>query len=345
VKRVRPSELSPWRRRRATALGIGLVAAVAIGQAGLIDRDDAKQRAASPTAAERRSTAPRASGRQTSSTRPRVHVYGDSLLWEAATQVRTELRVGRKLNVEIRSMPGSSLCDWLPDLEKSASTKQPPDAVVLTFSGDTFTPCVQDPQTGEPLIGDALERRYIDDLDRVVTMYATTTRFFLIGHPVNAWESTTGPTHPVRVAYQGAANRFPNVTYVEGDTFLIDESGATAFELPCLLIEPCPKNATTNIVRSFDGVHFCPGTARRDGSCRIWSSGAFRYALAWASQVREAIVSGEPVPAPTTTTAPAAGQQTPTTTTNPTSSTSSTSSTSTTARRLQQASRATRPRQ
>jgi hypothetical protein len=61
-------------------------------------------------------------------------------------------------------------------------------------------------------------------------------------------------------------------------------NGAFTWSLPCLPFEPCTGASGTNIVRSPDGVHFCPtGDTTIEGYfevCNVYSSGAFRFAAA-----------------------------------------------------------------
>jgi hypothetical protein len=62
---------------------------------------------------------------------------------------------------------------------------------------------------------------------------------------------------------------------------LPDTSSRSSFALS---FEPCTGPAGTNVVRSPDGVHFCPdGHTKIEGAyivCDVYSSGAFRFAMA-----------------------------------------------------------------
>ena len=62
--------------------------------------------------------------------------------------------------------------------------------------------------------------------------------------------------------------------------------------LPCLQDEPCVGGIDgQNVVRSADGIHFCPSNAEADrgvtGECPVWSSGAHRYGHTLAAPVFE----------------------------------------------------------
>jgi len=78
------------------------------------------------------------------------------------------------------------------------------------------------------------------------------------------------------------------VTYVDAGT-AVQLGTEYTDELPCLPEEPCPGGSGTTVVRSYDGVHLCPGDdTHRDAvtkRCLVWSSGAYRYARAMAAPV------------------------------------------------------------
>ena len=72
-----------------------------------------------------------------------------------------------------------------------------------------------------------------------------------------------------------------HVTYVDAGAAVEGPGGTFARTLPCLIGEPCTGpvvgGVPSNVVRSPDGVHFCPVTVVRV-SCPVYSSGAFRFA-------------------------------------------------------------------
>ena len=68
-------------------------------------------------------------------------------------------------------------------------------------------------------------------------------------------------------------------------------SGGFTWDLPCMSIEPsCGANGS-NVVRSPDGIHFCPdgtpSTRGVTGPCDEYSPGAFRFALAIVSAMTQ----------------------------------------------------------
>ena len=64
--------------------------------------------------------------------------------------------------------------------------------------------------------------------------------------------------------------------------------------LPCFIGEPCTgpvvRGVLSNVVRSADGVHFCP-VAEVDERCPVYSSGAFRFADAMVHALAASVCS------------------------------------------------------
>jgi len=87
--------------------------------------------------------------------------------------------------------------------------------------------------------------------------------------------------------YQVLADSQPRTTFVDGNHD-IAPGGVYAPTQPCLWFETCGLGGQ-NIVRSPDGLHFCPlGLADPQGlfgSCAVYSSGATRYAMTLAEPV------------------------------------------------------------
>ena len=81
-----------------------------------------------------------------------------------------------------------------------------------------------------------------------------------------------------------------HVTYVDAGAAVEAPGHAYTDTLPCLAHEQCSgpmvNGIATNVVRSADGVHFCPTEEGNDagviGGCPVYSSGAYRYAKAMA---------------------------------------------------------------
>ena len=75
--------------------------------------------------------------------RPLVILYGDSLAWEAEDSFVGAFAGQPGVEVLTRTHGGTAICDWLDEMQDDAA-RLAPGAVVLEFSGNNLTPCMQD---------------------------------------------------------------------------------------------------------------------------------------------------------------------------------------------------------
>ena len=226
--------------------------------------------------------------------RPVVVLYGDSLAWESR-QAFTEWFTDRPgVEVITRTFGGTAICDWLDQMADDAVSLVP-GIVVVEFSGNSFTPCMQD-EAGVPLTGDAVTERYLVDAAAVIALFAPIgTKVVFAGAPVS------GPTSAVvgrmNSLYADLADRHDGVWYEDAGAAVLDDDNYT-ISLPCLSSEPCEGGYNSdglpvNIVRAPDGIHFCPVSGEAfagvTDNCPVWSSGAYRYGRAMAQPVIEAL--------------------------------------------------------
>jgi hypothetical protein len=171
--------------------------------------------------------------------------------------------------------------------------------VVVEFSGNALTPCMLDPD-GEPLAGAAYLDRYRADAEAVVKIFSPLeARLYFAGAPSPAVVGGDDSFRGGRLddAYRElAAARGPRVAFVDAGAAVLDR-GRWTRSLPCLPEEPCGGSTDgsppVNVVRAPDGNHFCPvakhAVSGVTGDCPVWSSGAYRYALAMAQPVLDAL--------------------------------------------------------
>jgi hypothetical protein len=198
----------------------------------------------------------------------RIVLLGDSLADESAPVIDY---VTGDLPIIRRHMGGTAPCDWLGrDLEATPAT-----VVVITFTGNNYTPCILG-EAGERLSGDRLVERYRADVTLLVeTARAAGAWVVLVGqanhHPLLGVE---GQIAGLNAAYRDLAERLPMVAFVDAGAAVEAADGSYTDRLPCTELDiDCAVDGTT-VVRG-DGVHFCPvvGVA----PCPVWSSGAVRY--------------------------------------------------------------------
>ncbi|MGH9032421.1 MAG: hypothetical protein ACRDY4_05710 [Acidimicrobiia bacterium] len=160
-----------------------------------------------------------------------------------------------------------------------------PDAVVIQFAGNTYTPCMRGPD-GESLSTEAVESRYAVDLAEAVAIFiGPGTAVYLVTTPLGV--GLRDPVDLSAVYRDVAARAGPAVEVVDAGVALRDDQGRYPPALPCLPHETPAHGCDGGRipVRSRDGVHFCddPGGAL---ACPAYSSGAWRFARAVSAPLR-----------------------------------------------------------
>jgi hypothetical protein len=171
--------------------------------------------------------------------------------------------------------------------------KSHPQVAVLEFSGNTFTSCMGGCSEGST----AAITRYCGDTTEAINLFlAVGTHVFLDGSPIDYSQWVTHDRHwnDLNSALSALAARYPGrVSYVDAGRAVEGPGHSFTWTLPCLSFEPCTgpvvSGLRTNIVRSSDGVHFCPANSGNSqgqvAPCDVFSSGAFRFAMAMAAPV------------------------------------------------------------
>jgi len=246
-------------------------------------------------------------------TRPvRVGLFGDSLAVQAEPYVDLLIQAGGKAAVSNFTYGGTAACDWLPAMRRFARTDHP-QAVVLEFAGNTFSPC---------MLGYAAHLRtsvrlYCSAISQAIQAFLTMgTHVFLVRTPItrNEWVTHDRDWNDLNNAFATLAAQHPNrVADVDAGRSVEGPHHSFVSTMACMYFEPCSgptiAGVKTDVVRSPDGIHFCPTNTGagngRVGRCPVYSSGAFRFAAAMAGPViRQLHLSGTRA-TNTTTSAPA----------------------------------------
>jgi hypothetical protein len=224
----------------------------------------------------------------------RVVLYGDSLAAQSQEFFVSKLARAGMTRVTTRTFGGTAICDWLGQMRADAGAIHP-DAVVVEFSGNALTPCMQ-ALDGHPLSGPAYFEKYAADAAAVLDIFTPRHSIVLFaGAPISrtaerAGDQTTTILHGI---YAAAARSSPYGRYTDAGASVLS-GGRWAETLPCLAAEPCTggrdANGTpVNVVRAPDGGHFCPGAPPAVGgvtaACPVWDSGAWRFGNAMAAPV------------------------------------------------------------
>jgi len=172
---------------------------------------------------------------------------------------------------------GTAPCDWRDvNLQANRST-----VVVITFTGNTLTECMSDGEGGH-LVDEALVERYRHDIGVLIDKARRVgARVVLVGQPLRAASFDADvEVNGINEVYRDYAAMFPYVSFVDAGRAVETADGQFTDRLPCTPYDTdCAADGTT-VVRG-DGVHFCPIVG--ENPCSVWSSGAFRFALAIAS--------------------------------------------------------------
>jgi hypothetical protein len=204
-----------------------------------------------------------------------IALYGDSLANQSAQDFSFLATVSGATPL-LRTFGGIAICDDLGAMASDASTVHPTVAV-MEFSGDDQTPCMAGYTVGTP----AYYQKYQTDAQTAINIFRSNgIPVILIGAPIDVWPDLTAKINSLNAIYASLASGNPGVSYVDaGQSVLLN--GQYTKTLPCLPDEPCTGPSGTNVVRSPDGVHFCPdGNVSAAGVCDVYSSGAFRFATA-----------------------------------------------------------------
>jgi hypothetical protein len=222
----------------------------------------------------------------------RVGLFGDSLAVQAEPYFNLLIQAGGKATVSDFTYGGTATCDWLPAMRRFARTDHP-QAVVLEFIGNTFSPCMLGCAAGSR----TAVHLYCSAMTQAIQSFlAAGTHVYLAGTPITRTQWTTHDRSwdALNKAFAGFAAQHPGrVTYVAAGSAVEGRHHSFVSTLPCLSFEACTgptiAGVRTDVVRSPDGIHFCPfqnANARGQvGRCSGYSSGAFRFATAMAGPV------------------------------------------------------------
>ena len=222
----------------------------------------------------------------------RVGLFGDSLAVQSEPYFNLLVQAGGKADVTDFSYGGTAACDWLSKMRTYARTEHP-QAVVFEFIGNTFTACMKGCLFGSP----AAVTLYCSAISTAINVFlGLGTHVFLVGTPITrsewiAHDSSGTPSTWLSRLWRPSI--LLEVTYVDAGRAVEGPHQSFVSTLPCLFFEPCTgptiDGVRTNVVRSPDGIHFCPNQVGNAvgvvPGCDTYSSGAFRFAAAMAGPV------------------------------------------------------------
>lgn len=203
--------------------------------------------------------------------RPRVYVYGDSLAWESAKEIR-QWAAARGYDAVLRTRFGGAPCSLFAEMRADRNTR--PRMAIISFAGNSnyLAPCVGTSHL-------ASYRAQMQEVQRIWT--GSGTRL--------AWVSTprlpVAYTEDAQDVMRSEAQRLGMVVGDGGK--YVSPNRVWAWTQPCMAGERCVGRQLNgavapgrNIVRANDRVHFCPGPSHGFDPCSTYSSGSWRFARA-----------------------------------------------------------------
>ena len=158
------------------------------------------------------------------------------------------------------------------------------NAIHVDPAGNSITPCMSDGGGGF-LQGQAVVDKYRSDVAALIAeARGVGAQVVLVGQPVRA--DKVGGNDIVaglNAVYVEFAKQ-DGVSFADAGAAVENVDGTFAVALPCLPGEQECGPYGNNVVRSDDGLHFCPGSAP-PGPCAVYSSGAFRFAQVIADAI------------------------------------------------------------
>ncbi len=214
-------------------------------------------------------------------------LFGDSLSAEAQPYYDELARAAGAVAHTYDALAGTAICDWLTRMAE-VEAEYHPEAVELEFSGNNLTPCMD----GYKVYSSRYYEKYRADTMKAIEIFtAGGSHVFLIGAPITRAQQSVPGWQKLNMQYEEIAAADPaHVTYVDAGASVELPRHTYTDTLPCLEHEPCAGPVVggvhSNVVRSTDGIHFCPSVVGDDagviGRCAVYSSGAYRYAKAMA---------------------------------------------------------------
>lgn len=263
------------------------------------------------------------------SRKPLAVVFGDSLITQAAAQLSADLP---NFKIDQYSYPAQAACHFLGTVKWFLKSHKAHVAIIEFFGNDNKdTPCINK----QPIESPGYYAQYKANVSTMVREFVRAgTHVFLIGVIPDAVQVAAGDRHwdELNVIYSAIARSYTkkDVTFVNVQQ-VIESDGRFTWYLPCLKGEKgcdasipgivTPPPGGNNIVRSIEGLHFCPRyPATSNGlynfiHCQTYASGTFRYGGFIADAVESYLHKGgapkylgEPLPVPNTAEVGVAGQ-------------------------------------
>jgi hypothetical protein len=258
---------------------------------------------------------------------PLAVVFGDSLITQAGPQLASDLS---NFKIDHYATPAVAACFYLPTVKKFLKSHKPRVAIIEFWGNDTTTCIKKYPYESPDYFAE-----YKANVSTMTQEFVKAgAHVFLIGTIPDAaqvvsadplWGRLNEVYAAIARSYKKKDVSFVNIQRV------VESDGNFTWYLPCLAREAScdatisgilnPPPPGNNIVRSVEGLHFCPLYPTTSNAlynfihCRAYASGTIRYAGYLADAVegylKEGVAPkyiGNALPAPNTPELGTAGQ-------------------------------------
>lgn len=205
--------------------------------------------------------------------RPRVIVYGDSLVWESGTYIR-QWAAAWGWDATLRFRFGGAPCSLYDEMRWDEVSR--PEKVIITFAGNSsyLAPCV----------GADISASYRAQMREVKRIWAGSgTELVWAAVPFIPQPDS----EPAQIAMREESLR-QGIRVIDGGKY-VTPGRVWRWTLPCMPGEYCNGHQLDskvtpghNIVRANDLTHFCPGAGHGLDPCAHYMSGAWRFGRALA---------------------------------------------------------------
>ena len=216
-----------------------------------------------------------------------VALYGDGTMNEITPVVASLLADRHDMRVLARAADGVSLCDLAARFNADLGDEVRPDLAVLETNGGAFTQCMASARPSE--VGEeAYYEKYRADFRRFFATAAAAEVPVIVVAPPPARDASQRRVHAQlwRIASQ-EAEAFEGIQLLDAPRNAV---GGTEYvdTMPCRDDESAPHGCVDGevVVRSPDGIGFCPAGYVSGAPCPIASSGAYRFAEPIVEAVR-----------------------------------------------------------
>jgi hypothetical protein len=229
----------------------------------------------------------------------RVVMYGDSLSVESGPHIARALTNSKQAIFINRATSGSAPCDWRELIRHDVAAKKNVEFAIVEIYGNNASRCQLRIAGGFRPRTDSTDywTMYRKDIKDTLALFPASVKVMLVAAPAASVDRITGHSHKARMLAMMAtfASHRDNTFVVDAGLRVEEPAGHFARITPCAPAGPCPNHPSRGlaVVRSHDGLHFCPQIVFAKTEllkhCPVISYGAWRFGLYQAVKAARAM--------------------------------------------------------